>query len=399
MQARPSLNLICALVACASACGSSSSKSATTAPPPIDLTKVVSVTVNPPTLSGGLATSVQYSAVQKNANGDSVAGQAVTWKSSDTTIVTISGSGLARGVGIGSATISATAAGISGSAPATIVLHPNEPTGLTRFAETDFAGLPALSGLPGTLAGNFYTAVSPASHMAIVSDPTALQSPTSVLQVDFEAGTNPGFEVGTSGGYRQFGGWDLGSVLSNTEYSEYYESTMFKIPTPDFETQEVGVKILGYWGVDDDNQSLATGSGPTELYAIMRGAGTSTKIMSSWNLDMYTQGISSTVLPQNKNLSTKITAGVWHQFETYMKLNTIGQSNGIWKWWLDGVLIGDYENIQFINSTKSSGFWGRSMNLVWGGQGGTPKTRTDYIWFNRMYMSGVFLRAAAPCGC
>jgi hypothetical protein len=402
MKLRPSLGAFCAVIVGIYACGSGSSTPATvTSPPPppgVDLTKVVSVTVSPSTVSGGLATTVQYSAVQKNANGDPVAGQAISWTSSDTTIVTISGSGVARGVGIGNATITATSGTVSGTAPASIMLHPNEPSGLTRFAEEDFAGLPALLGNLGTLAGNFYHQVSPAGHFALVTDPTALQSPTSVLQVDFESGTQPGYDVGTTGGFRQFGGWDQGGVLSNTEYSEYYESTMLKIPTADFETQSVGVKILGYWGVDANNQPAATGPGPVQLYAIMRGAG-STKIMSSWNVDMYTQGISSTALPQNKNLTTKLTAGTWHQFETYMKLNTIGQSNGIWKWWLDGVLIGDYENMQFINSTKSSGFWGRSMNLVWGGQGGTPKTRTDYIWFNRMYMSGTFLRAAAPCGC
>lgn len=397
MKLRPSLSLLCALVASASACGSSSSAPAAPSPPPVDLTKVVAVAVNPPTVSGGLASTLQYAAVQKNANGDSVAGQAVTWKSSDTTIVTISGSGLATAVGTGTATITATAAGISGNATATIVLYPNQPTNLARFAETDFAAFPAAAGLLGTLAGNFFTQQSPSTHMSIVSDPTALMAPKSVLQVDFEQGTIAGNETAT--GYRQFGGWDIAGLLSNTEYSEYYESTMFKIPTPDFETQEVGVKILGYWGVANNNQPLATGSGPTELYGIMRGSGKSTSIMSSWNLDMFTQGITTTALPQNLNLAKKITAGTWHQFETYMKLNTIGQSNGIWKWWLDGVPVGDYENVQFINASQSSGFWGRYLNLVWGGQGGTPKTRTDYIWFNHMYMSGVFLRAAAPCGC
>ena len=399
MKLRPSPSLLCALVAWASACGSSSSKpvTVTAPPPPIDLTKVVAVTVNPPTLSGGLASSFQYSAVQKNANGDSVAGQALAWKSSDTTIVTVSGTGLARGVGIGSATVTATAAGVSGNAAANIALYPNQPANLARLAEDDFAAFPGVAGVLGTLAGNFFSQQSPSTHMSIVSDPTALVAPKSALQVDFEQGTVAGYETAT--GYRQFGGWDGPNLLSNTEYSEYYESTMFKIPTPDFETQAVGVKILGYWGVGNNNQSLATGTGPTDLYAVMRGSGKGTSIMSSWNLDMYTQGISTTVLPQNMNLSTKITAGTWHQFETYMKLNTIGQSNGIWKWWLDGVLIGDYENMQFINASHSSGFWGRYMNLVWGGQGGTPKTRTDYIWFGHMYMSGVFLRAAAPCGC
>jgi Bacterial Ig-like domain (group 2) len=392
-----SLSLLAALVACASACGSSSSEPASTVtqPPPVDLTKVVSVAVTPPTVAGGLASSIQLAAVAKNVNGDAITTQpTITWKSSDTTIATVSSGGLAHGVGIGTATITATAGGINGTAAATMVLHPNEPANFTRIAEDDFASLPGLSGLLGTLAGNFYTQASPASHFAVLTDPTALQSPSSVLQVDFQSGTQPGFETAT--GFRVFGGWDGANPLSNTEYGEYYESTMLKIPTPDFETQLVGVKILGYWGVGNNNQPAATGAGPVTLFGLMRGSGGGTTIMSSWNLDMYTQGITSTAVPQNKNLSTKITAGAWHQFETYMKLNTIGQSNGVWKWWLDGVLIGDYENMQFINSTHSSGFFGRSMALVWGGQGGTPKTRTDYVWFNHMYMSGVFLRAAAP---
>jgi hypothetical protein len=393
-----SLSLVSALVACASACGSGSSKSESLTSPPPDLTKVVSVAVSPTTVSGGLASSIQISAVAKNVNGDTIAVQpAFTWKSSDTTIVKVSNTGLASGVGIGSATITATAGGINGTSVATMVLHPNEPSNLTRVSESDFASLPGPSGILGTLAGNFYTLVSPSSHMAILTDPTALLAPKSVLQVDFEAGTQPGSAAAS--GYREFGGWDAPGVLSNTEYSEYYESTMFKIPTPDFETQEVGVKMMGYWGVGNNNQPSATGTGATQMYSIMRGSSSGTSIMSSWNLDMYTDGVSTRALPQNMNLSTKITAGSWHQFETYMKLNTMGQSNGIWKWWLDGVLIGDYENMQFINSGQPSGFFGRLMDLVWGGQGGTPKTRTDYVWFNHMYMSGVYLRAAAPCGC
>jgi hypothetical protein len=76
----------------------------------------------------------------------------------------------------------------------------------------------------------------------------------------------------------------------------------------------------------------------------------------------------------------------------YAKLNNIGSANGIWKWWLDGVLIGDYENLTFINNSKPSGFFGRHMDGVWGGGGGTAKTRTDHVWFDHMYLSGVFLR-------
>ena len=368
---------------------------------------VASVTVTPATASSNVGTKLALVATVRDQNNNVMTGKTIAWASSNSAVGTVDATGSTMGVIPGTVTFTATVAGIKGTAAVTetAVAQPpqsgqytNQPAGLTRFAEINFSALPGAAGLLGTVAGNFYTQVSPAAHLAVLSDPTALLSP-SVLQVDFEKGTVPGYDVAPGDGYRQFGGWDKAGALSNTEYSEYYEATDFKIPTPDFETQEVGVKILGYWGVGNNNQSRNTGSGPTELYSVMRGSGGGTSIMSSWNLDMYTQGISSTRLPQNMNLSTKITAGSWHHFETYMKLNSMGQSNGVWKWWLDGVLIGDYENIQFINAAQPSGFFGRSMDLVWGGQGGTAKTRTDHVWFNHMYMSGVFLRAAAPCGC
>jgi uncharacterized protein YjdB len=366
---------------------------------------VTSITVAPATATSNVGATLALVATVKDQNSNVLTGKLITWASSNTSIATVDANGTTTGIAPGTVTFTATVAGISGASTVTEVavvqqpssLYPNQPSGLTRFAELNFNALPGVAGSLGTLLGNYYTLVSPASHMAIISDPTAPQSPSSVLQVDFQVGTQPGSAAAS--GYREFGGWDGAGVLSNTEYSEYYESTWFKIPTPDFETQEVGVKMLGYWGVGNNNQPSATGTGPTQMYSIMRGSGTGTTIMSSWNLDMYTDGVSTRALPQNMNLSTKITAGSWHHFETYMKLNTVGQSNGIWKWWLDGVLIGDYEDMQFISATQPSGFFGRSMDLVWGGQGGTAKTRTDYVWFDHMYMSGVFLRAAKPCGC
>ena len=47
--------------------------------------------------------------------------------------------------------------------------------------------------------------------------------------------------------------------------------------------------------------------------------------MSSWTSRHAQQDVASRYLPQNLNLSTKVTAGGWHQFETHMKLNDIGQ--------------------------------------------------------------------------
>lgn len=263
-------------------------------------------------------------------------------------------------------------------------VFPHQPANLARFAEIDFSENPGISGTPGVLAGNWWAFQDAPTHLTEQSDSTAPKSPPSVLQVDFEAGTQPGYDDADQS-VRAFGGWTTADDTDNTEYGEFYESTWFKIPTPDFETQEVGVKLLGYWGVGMNNTNTIA----SQLYCIMRGSGAGTTVMSAWNLDMYQQDVVSSYLPQNLNLSTKITAGTWHQFETYMKLNDIGEPDGIWEWWLDGVLIGSYTNVVFRTPEYPSGFWGRRMDAVWGGAGGTPKTRTDYLWIDHMYLAGA----------
>ena len=80
-----------------------------------------------------------------------------------------------------------------------------------------------------------------------------------------------------------------------------------------------------------------------------------------------------------------------------MKLNTIDQPDGIWEWWLDGVLIGSYTDVTFRTTALPAGFFGRNYNPIWGGCcNGTAKTRDDAIYIDHMYISGIFLRNAAP---
>ena len=118
-----------------------------------------------------------------------------------------------------------------------------------------------------------------------------------MLQIDFEKGTQPGYDDAAQV-LRLFGGWTTTNEYNNTEYSEIYESTRFKIPTADFETQEVGVKVLGYWGVGMNNTNKVA----SQLYNVMRGTGSSTSIMSSWNLDLYSRMSRAPILPQNMNI-------------------------------------------------------------------------------------------------
>ena len=88
----------------------------TTAPPP----PVATVTISPATASVAVGATVQLTATTKDANGNVLTGRTVTWSSNATGIATVNGSGLVSGVAAGSATITATSEGKSGTAAVTV---------------------------------------------------------------------------------------------------------------------------------------------------------------------------------------------------------------------------------------------------------------------------------------
>src|SRR5437773_736564 len=81
---------------------------------------VASVTVSPTTASLPVGVTRPFTAVTKDAAGNTLTGRTVTWASSNTAVATVSGSGLATGVAGGPATITATSEGQSGTAALTI---------------------------------------------------------------------------------------------------------------------------------------------------------------------------------------------------------------------------------------------------------------------------------------
>ncbi len=88
---------------------------------------VASVAVTPASATIQVGQTVQLVASPKDANGNALSGRTVTWSSSNTSVATVSGSGLVTGVIAGSATITATSEGQSGAAAITVTSAP--PTG------------------------------------------------------------------------------------------------------------------------------------------------------------------------------------------------------------------------------------------------------------------------------
>jgi uncharacterized protein YjdB len=85
---------------------------------------VATVTVAPTSASVVLAGLQQFTALLKDASGNTLTGRALTWTSSNPAVATVSGTGLATGLVVGTATLTATSEGRSGSAALTVTVAP-----------------------------------------------------------------------------------------------------------------------------------------------------------------------------------------------------------------------------------------------------------------------------------
>jgi alpha-tubulin suppressor-like RCC1 family protein/uncharacterized protein YjdB len=102
--------------------GSSEGQSAT-AEITVFVPPVATVEVTPATGTLGIGEELQLAAALEDADGNPIAGRAVTWQSSNALVATVSTSGLVRGVGPGDVTITAAAEGKSGAAALLVTLR------------------------------------------------------------------------------------------------------------------------------------------------------------------------------------------------------------------------------------------------------------------------------------
>ena len=106
----------------------------------VTLAPVASVTVTPSAANVAITGTVQLTATPKDANGNPLTGRAISWSSSDNTIATVSSSGLVTGVAAGTATITATSEGKSGTASVTVAGAPVATVTVTPASASVQAG-------------------------------------------------------------------------------------------------------------------------------------------------------------------------------------------------------------------------------------------------------------------
>src|SRR5204863_239008 len=88
---------------------------------------VASVAVTPASATIQVGQTQQLAATLKDASGNTLSGRAVSWSSSNSSVASVSSSGLVTGIAAGSAVITATSEGKSGRATLTLVAPPPSP--------------------------------------------------------------------------------------------------------------------------------------------------------------------------------------------------------------------------------------------------------------------------------
>jgi hypothetical protein len=253
----------------------------------------------------------------------------------------------------------------------------NQPSGFTRIAEWAASSMmpintSATSGY-GILAGKWGRWYS-SSGTSARSDSYAPRSSTGTLQFRLPAGMQPGSSYGL------ISTW---STTSSEEYSKIYEAGWIKIPSSNFEVHgpSAGLKMLGLWAVGQKPSSN------NQLAGWTRGIGSNP--VTKFTFELRQQNIVTRNLYPNVDTRALFTCGTWHRYEILMEINSIGQANGKFQMWWNGIKTHNYTNVVYRTAAYPAKFFGRKLDPVWGGAGGPNKTREDKILFDHIYISGV----------
>lgn len=309
------------------------------------------VDVTPATVTVPMGGAAQLTATVLNTKGDTLRGHSVIWASSDSSIVRALQTGLMQGVAVGNATVTAAAGGQEGSAAVTVIQPPppgswpNEPSGFHLISDQPFDVLDA----PNWLL-QFGTA-------AIIPDLTAPFSPPDVLQVVYPIGFAGGQAPGTM------------QLAFPQPVRSVYAGIWWKTSNP-WQGQNANVNKIQYiFSQNTGSVFMAmygTPGGPYELRVFPQ--------FTTSNLEWLTPNVAN----------VPVSIGQWHRIEWLVSDGpTQSPPTGTVQWWLDGTLIGSYNNV----SLPPDAFAYYKVAPVWGGIGDV-KTELDFFEYDHAHVSG-----------
>lgn len=246
----------------------------------------------------------------------------------------------------------------------------NEPTGMTLLSERPFDFI-----------GNHDLAISEegwddiedpnyqGGTIAIVSDPTAPESPSNVAQIAYTGGGGSG----SSFGLAQLGP----NIVHAIDYKKLYHRYYLKVSS-NFYGHSTGTnKICFYWTHTD-----GTGA---QFFGRLVGTGAATLY--------YEMGMQGGWDPDNGRTRLQPSPAFaferdrWYVIEESFALNTPGMANGVCQVWIDGVLVIDEDDIRLVQDDELAEFYQVQWSPTWGGGVGDIVPATFYMWMDHSYVS------------
>jgi uncharacterized protein YjdB len=311
---------------------------------------VASVTLSPASASVAVGGTQQFTAILKDAKGNPLTGRIVTWASGAPLLAAVSGSGLATGVATGAATITATSEGMNGSAGLTVSTAPpsHEPVGYRQLNDQPWDGI----GTWQTAVNSwFYALRTSTENDDIVQDATAPRSPLNVLRIHFPP-----------------------TLAANSEPSVHWMS----LPTPKAIYTTWWVKLSPNWVPSPAGGGkitfLHTATG--QVYTGFFGSSAPHHLSVNTEWSPYGQ-----VIWDPNVTTTPLVYGQWYHMEWYMQWESApGACDGIMRWWVDGVLNGDYPKTCY---PPDNGF----TQFEYAPTLQNPPPATQYMYVDHTYVS------------
>jgi len=236
---------------------------------------------------------------------------------------------------------------------------PNEPTGFTTLTDWGLDQAPPTAGdaaIPGSNGWRINYNAEPGSRVAgwatLASDSSAPFSPSSVYDFVYPAGMAEGTAPATV-------------YYSAINKSEVYAGFWWK-PSNPFDTGPVLNKIA----------FLFNGGGGRGGQQFMALHSTGYLIVLPEYPEYAASG--NYVMLKPNVTATLVALGVWHRIEWYSNVST-----GVVKWWLDGVLQGNYTGPAH-NAYPFDMF---QFSPTFGGCCSGRKAQTDHYWFDHAHIS------------
>ena len=338
-------------------------------PPPPPAPVVTTVTVAPTSASITVGGTIALSATVRDAQGNVMTGQTVTWSTNNSAVATVSAIGLVTGLAAGQVTITAACSGKTGTSSVTVSAPPPPPppTGTLLFQETfEDANLASRGWYDNT--------------NVVLSTVEHIPGSNASAQYRFL----PGATTATSGGAQRhkFPASNSLYVSFYVKYSTnwvgstkpYHPHEFYVLSTLDGDYDGPSQNYLDVYIEQNyqnggrprlamqDNKSVNYGFGalPNNLIGITEDrstGGCNGVVETNITSECYNAG---TYWYNDKQLTGPVTfqpnpglgyKNDWNFVEAYFQLNTvvngIGQADGVMQYWFNGTLIIDRHDIAF----------------------------------------------------